>query len=150
MKRISWTFLLLLFFTLPAFATAAPSPTPVVNEKLASVKFITVDEYSAHPEITLIDVRSIKSRQRSNLGVHGAVWIDPHSEIALKEFVSSADKNKTYSIFCSCPDDGFSINAWQILTQSGFSNVSVLKDGWDAINKKGIKTIQLKIGGDNQ
>lgn len=134
MKKLILTCLLLLLFIPSVFAQ------PI------SVNLIDIDTYqTTADQTTLIDVRSKNSRTNSKMGVYGAMWIDPASGQAFQDFVSTADKNKSYTIFCSCIDDNYSIRAAQMLTKNGFQNVKVLKGGWDAIKNSGIELVPLNL-----
>lgn len=125
--------LLLTLFT----GTIYASPIPY--------EFITVDQYQqSQDKITLIDVRSVMSRDRSKLEVQDEIWINPYKEKALEDFISTQDKDKPYVIYCSCTNDNYSIRTAQILTKRGFTNVKVLKDGWDSIQKSNIKLVEIK------
>ena len=117
---------------------------PTVLANPIEVPFSTIEQYKETVgQSILIDVRSTYSRGDSKKGIQGAIWIDPHSGDALENFEQKEDKAKSYIVFCSCKDDGYSIRAAQILLKNGFQHVSVLKGGWDAILKDGVKTITL-------
>lgn len=108
------------------------------------VRFLTIDQYNvAKEQVIALDVRSDNSRQRSKLILPGAKWIDPYSGQALKDFLGTADKSKSYVIFCSCTDDNYSIRTAQILAKNGFDLVFVLQGGWDAIINSGMETVPL-------
>lgn len=119
--------------------------TSLAYTKPIDVHFITIDEYKTNQSgITLLDVRSTNSRERSKLTVPREIWINPKSGQALDSFVVTADKEKSYTVFCSCVDDNYSIRAAQLLTKNGFKHVSVLKGGWDEIIKSGIELSPIK------
>lgn len=134
--KFSIVLLFTLIFTLFT-STLYASPIPY--------KFISVDQYKqSQDKITLLDVRSVMSRSRSNLEIKDAIWIDPYSGKALEDFLSSHDKDKQYVIFCSCTEDNYSIRAAQILSKNEFKNVKVLKNGWDSIKSSDIKLTPIK------
>lgn len=121
---------------------------PIVFAQQIPVKFVTMQDYKdTQDKPTLIDVRSQNSRANSNLIVPGAIWIDPNSGQALQDFINTADKDKPYIIFCSCPDDNYSVRAAQLLTKNGFKDVMVLKDGWDSIVSSGFITLVNRTEG---
>lgn len=107
--------------------------------------FITLKEYlKAHDAVQVIDVRSEQSRQQSGKEVAGEIWINPYKKKPLDDFIAQQDKSKAYMIFCSCPDDGYSIRAAQILFQNGFTNVKVLKDAAKHIEKGRLPMVDMK------
>ncbi len=127
------TLLLVMVLSVTAFAKEIP------------YRFISVDEYINNKDnIVMIDVRSINSRDRSQLELPGEIWINPYKEKPLSDFIDNQDKGKRYVVFCSCIDDGYSIKTAQILTEAGFTKVEVLKNGWDALQKENVETIKIK------
>ena len=107
--------------------------------------FMTLKEYLKAPEaIQVIDVRSEQSRERSKKEVPGEIWINPYKKKPLDDFIAQQDKSKAYMIYCSCPDDGYSIRAAQILFQNGFTNVKVLKDAAKHIEKGWLPMVDMK------
>ena len=107
--------------------------------------FITLKEYLKAPDaVQVIDVRSEQSRQRSGKEVAGEIWINPYKKKPLDDFIAQQDKSKAYMIYCSCPDDGYSIRAAQILFQNGFTNVKVLKDAAKHIEKGRLPMVDMK------
>ena len=107
--------------------------------------FMTLKEYLKAPDaVQVVDVRSEQSRQRSKKEVPGEIWINPYKKNPLDDFIAQQDKSKAYMIFCSCPDDGYSIRAAQILFQNGFTNVKVLKDAAKHIEKGRLPMVDMK------
>ena len=101
------------------------------------VRFIDVDQYlAAKDNVMLLDVRSAKSRKLSRQEIPGEIWLDPKNEEALDSFLKTADTEKAYVIFCSCPEDKYSIRIAQVLADCNFEKVFVLKDGWDALRRE--------------
>lgn len=122
-----------------------PNLTTMSLAKTIDFRFISINEYKDNQnEFTLLDVRSTTSRERSKLEVPGEVWINPKSGQALEDFEKTADKDKHYTVFCSCVDDNYSIRSAQLLTKNGFKHVSVLKGGWDEIIKSDIELSPIK------
>lgn len=108
-------------------------------------QFISVEDYIQNKDnIIMVDVRSINSRNRSQLELPNEIWINPYKEKPLSDFINNQDKDKQYVVFCSCIDDGYSIKTAQILTEEGFVNVQVLKNGWDALQAANVETIKIK------
>jgi len=121
--------------------------TSITYANPIEVKLVTIEEYKANADhTTLLDVRSVNSRTKSNQAIPGEIWINPYSGNILQNFITSADKNVSYTIFCSCVDDNYSIRAAQILLKNEFKNVTVLKGGWDKLTKSGIKMISIDGG----
>lgn len=115
------------------------------SEAQIEYSFITLKGYLKAPDaVQVIDVRSEQSRQRSKKEVPGEIWINPYKKKPLDDFIAQQDKSKAYMIFCSCPDDGYSIRAAQILFQNGFTNVKVLKDAAKHIEKGRLPMVDMK------
>ena len=115
------------------------------SEAQIEYSFIALKEYLKAPDaVQVIDVRSEQSRQRSKKEVPGEIWINPYKKNPLDDFIAQQDKSKAYMIFCSCPDDGYSIRAAQILFQNGFTNVKVLKDAAKHIEKGRLPMVDMK------
>lgn len=130
-------FLLLALAVIPALSTEAA-------DALTSTKFVTIQGFvqtrdQLRDDVTVIDVRSVSSRQRSQQELPEELWINPHDGLATEQFLATADKKKTYIVFCSCPDDGYSIRTAERLTQHGFQSVFVLKGGWNEISKSNVE-----------
>lgn len=140
--KLKPTKLILLFTFLFVLVSSVVSASPV------PYTFMTINEYQKAQDVQLIDVRSEQSRERSNLQVANEIWINPYKTKPLEDFIANNDKTKSYVIFCSCVKDNYAIRAAQILTKRGFSNVKVLKDGWDSIQKSNMSLIKIK--GDEQ
>jgi rhodanese-related sulfurtransferase len=101
------------------------------------VRFIDVDQYlAAKDNVILIDVRSVKSRSLSRQEIPGEIWLNPKNDEALDSFLATADHEQSYVVFCSCPEDKYSIQMAKVLTCHNFAKVFVLKDGWDALRRE--------------
>ena len=141
MKLLRISFLLLL--VLLSFNVASPAQSQ--QKEQVEYSFITLKEYLNAPDaVQVIDVRSEQSRQQSGKEVDGEIWINPYKKKPLDDFITHQDKSKPYMIFCSCPDDGYSIRAAQILFQNGFTNVKVLKDAAKHIEKGRLPMVDMK------
>ena len=141
MKLLRISFLLLLVLLSFNVASAAQSQ----QKEQVEYSFITLKEYLNAPDsVQVIDVRSEQSRQQSGKEVAGEIWINPYKKKPLDDFITQQDKSKPYIIFCSCPDDGYSIRAAQILFQNGFTNVKVLKDAAKHIEKGRLPMVDMK------
>ena len=142
MKSLSHLTLLVLAIML---SISIASTGQAQQKEQIEYSFMTLKEYLKAPEaVQVIDVRSEQSRQRSKKEVPGEIWINPYKKKPLDDFISQQDKSKAYMIFCSCPDDGYSIRAAQILFQNGFTNVKVLKDAAKHIEKGRLPMVDMK------
>ena len=142
MKSLSHLTLLVLAIML---SISIASTGQAQQKEQIEYSFMTLKEYLKAPDaVQVIDVRSEQSRQRSKKEVPGEIWINPYKKKPLDDFIAQKDKSKTYMIFCSCPDDGYSIRAAQILFQNGFTNVKVLKDAAKHIEKGRLPMVDMK------
>lgn len=134
---------ILLLFILLSFNIASAEQSQ--QKEQVEYSFITLKEYLKAPDaVQVIDVRSEQSRERSKKEVPGEIWINPYKKKPLDDFIAEQDKSKAYMIFCSCPDDGYSIRAAQILFQNGFTNIKVLKDAAKHIEKGRLPMVDMK------
>lgn len=99
--------------------------------------------YHAYPKdklltstATFIDVRSINARQRLQKIKPKALWVDPHSLMEINDFLKShiKQKDKEFIIYCSCPDDEYAIAMAEIMDREGYTNVYILKDGFNTLD----------------
>ena len=142
MRALCITIVLLALFGVgTVFAKQAP---PQQQEQI-EYHFMTLKEYLKDPAaVQVIDVRSENSRSKSKKEVAGEIWINPYKKKPLDDFIAQQDKEKLYMIYCSCPDDGHSIRAAQILFQNGFVHVKVLKDAAKHIEKNRLPMVDMK------
>lgn len=142
MKSLSHLTLLVLAIML---SISIASTGQAQQKEQIEYSFMTLKEYLKAPDaVQVIDVRSEQSRQQSGKEVAGEIWINPYKKKPLDDFIAQQDKSKAYMIFCSCPDDGYSIRAAQILFQNGFTNVKVLKDAAKHIEKGRLPMVDMK------
>jgi rhodanese-related sulfurtransferase len=142
MKSLSHLTLLVLAIML---SISIASTGQAQQKEQIEYSFMTLKEYLKAPEaVQVIDVRSEQSRERSKKEVPGEIWINPYKKKPLDDFIAQQDKSKAYMIYCSCPDDGYSIRAAQILFQNGFTNVKVLKDAAKHIEKGRLPMVDMK------
>lgn len=142
MKSLSHLTLLVLAIML---SISIASTGQAQQKEQIEYSFMTLKEYLKAPDaVQVVDVRSEQSRQRNKKEVAGEIWINPYKKKPLDDFIAQQDKSKVYMIFCSCPDDGYSIRAAQILFQNGFTNVKVLKDAAKHIEKGRLPMVDMK------
>lgn len=137
--RHTWTslFLLVALIVLSSatkqrktFATENPS-----QEVATPTSFITADELKAklskNEPVTIIDVRSatgLGSEQK----IKGAVHVKLRRlkyRLSLQP-LKGVPRDRDVVTYCACPNDEASVRAAEILRESGFKRVQVLKGGW--------------------
>ena len=119
-------------------ARANYNPTSAVtsaNQEVASqTSFITAEELKAklskNEAVTIIDVRSANGIDENK--IKGAVYVKLRRLRYRLAFQPLKDvpRNRDVVTYCACPNDEASIRAAQILRESGFTRVHVLKGGW--------------------
>ena len=145
MKKILITALSIITALLVMLSITAFAKSPSQQPEQIEYHFMTLKEYLKDPSaVQVIDVRSEKSRENNKKEVPGEIWIDPYKKKPLDDFIAQQDKEKAYMIYCSCPDDGYSIRAAQILFQNGFVHVKVLKDAAKHIEKNRLPMVDMK------
>lgn len=136
--RSSWTSLFL-FLTLTSStggANLSLSSTRIINQEVNSqTDFITAEELKAKLEknepVMIIDVRSGNSLNADNK-IKGAYYVKLRRLKYRLSFPPLKDlpRDRTVVTYCACPNDESSVRAAQILRDSGFKRVQVLKGGW--------------------
>ncbi|MGI8918840.1 MAG: rhodanese-like domain-containing protein [Pyrinomonadaceae bacterium] len=129
-----------LFFSLsltsggPNFATAS-ARAAVDHEVNLQTDFITAEELKAklsrNEPVMIIDVRSGNSLNTDNK-IKGAYYVKLRRLKYRLGFppLKNAPRDRVIVTYCACPDDEASVRAAQILRDSGFKHVRVLKGGW--------------------
>lgn len=90
------------------------------------------------PNAMYIDIRSINAIEYFKADVPGAIWVNPHSLMDINDFLKSSNKKKSYIIFCACPHDEYSTALAEMMDREGFTDVSVLHDGWDVLEENNL------------
>ena len=131
----------LFLFLLLSFASGGTNFVPTsagaaVNQKVASqINFITAEELKAklskNVPVIIIDVRSADSLNADNK-IKGAYYVKLRRLKYRLSFPPLKDvpRDRNVVTYCACPNDEASVRAAQILRDSGFKNVQVLKGGW--------------------
>ena len=103
--------------------------------------FITAEELkakvnSAEP-VVILDVRGSETYANSTSRIKGALHVSVRKLKYRLSFAPLKDipKNRPVVIYCACPSDEASIQAVQILQETGFKDVRVLKGGWNEWQK---------------
>lgn len=92
------------------------------------------------PSISFVDVRSIYAREFYKGMKSGSIWVDSHSITSINDFLKSNmhEKNKTFVIYCSCPDDEYAIAMAELMEREGYTQVYVLQNGWQVLTEKNL------------
>ena len=135
----SWTYLFLsLTLSLASGGTnfaLTPARTVANQEVNSQTDFITAEELKAklskNEPVMVIDVRSGNSLGADNK-IKGAYYVKLRRLKYRLSFPPLKDvpRDRTVVIYCACPNDESSVRAAQILRDSGFKRVQVLKGGW--------------------
>ena len=103
------------------------------QQNSSEIQFITAEELKTkiakNESVTIIDVRgSVESNDK----IKGAVYVRVRKLKYRLGFPPLKDVPLTRLVvtYCACPNDESSVHAAQILQESGFKNVRVLKGGW--------------------
>jgi len=108
----------------------------VSDEKKSPIDVMTVDELktkvNANEPILIIDVRNQESYANSDTRIKGAIHVNARKLKYRLGFAPFKDvpKDREVVTYCDCPSDESSIHAAQVLLESGFKRVRVLKGGW--------------------
>lgn len=130
---------------MPLMSLSFPSDGPnytrtsafaAVNQEVPSqTTFITAEELKAKlskkERVTIIDVRSANGPDGNNK-IKGAIHVKLRRLKYRLGFPPLKDvpRNSDVVTYCACPNDEASVRAAQILRESGFKRVQVLKGGW--------------------
>ena len=107
----------------------------VVNQKVVQPEFVTAEELktklSRSEPVTVIDVRSANGLESDNK-IKGAYYVKLRRLKYRLGFPPLKDvpRDREVITYCACPNDESSVRAAQILRDSGFKRVRVLKGGW--------------------
>ena len=110
--------------------------TPAVQQNSAAVQFITAEELkiklTKSEAVTIIDVRGSSTLAQNDNKIKGAIYVKMRklkSRLGLPP-LRDVPRNREVVTYCACPNDEASISAAQMLRESGFKRVRVLKGGW--------------------
>lgn len=119
-----------LYFTSPSYSQQQ-------NTQTFPVQYIEVDELKSHlaqGSVTVLDVRGSSDLMAEDNKIKGAIHVKLRklkSRLVMPP-LKDVSKNREVVAYCACPNDEASIRAAQVLTESGFKNVRVLRGGWVA------------------
>ena len=145
-KSWSWCSSLFLFVSLSltsggTYFTTASARAAVDQEVNLQTDFITAEELKAklskNEPVMIIDVRSGNSLNADNK-IKGAYYVKLRRLKYRLGFppLKDAPRDRVIVTYCACPDDEASVRAAQILRDSGFKHVRVLKGGWVVWKKR--------------
>jgi rhodanese-related sulfurtransferase len=133
MRKHCWPYLAVVLITLSISSTVSANDEKKVS---APVNLMTVEELktkvSANEPVVILDVRNSESFASSDSKIKGAIHVSVRKLKYRLGFPPLKDvpKDRQVVTYCSCPSDEASIKAAQVLMESGFTNVRVLKGGW--------------------
>ena len=110
--------------------------TTVAQKNSAEIQFITAEELKTKlaksEAVTIIDVRGSSTLAENDNKIKGAIYVKMRklkSRLGLPP-LKDVPRNREVVTYCACPNDEASISAAQMLMESGFKRVRVLKGGW--------------------
>ena len=131
-RLFTWVTLLVLISIASGIASAR---TFELQEIKAPTSFISAEELKGklarNEEIAIIDVRSTGRLDGENK-IKGAVYVKLRRLRYRLGFppLKHIPRDREVVTYCACPNDEASIKAANILRESGFKRVHVLKGGW--------------------
>ena len=118
------------------FGTPRVVGFPQAQQNSAEIQFITADELKTqlakNEPVTIIDVRGSSTLTENDNKIKGAIYVKMRklkSRLGLAP-LKDVPRNREVVTYCACPNDEASISAAQMLMESGFKRVRVLKGGW--------------------
>ena len=138
-KWAPWMFLFVssyLMADVAAGSVPASIQTSTDQTNSSNADYITAEELKAklarNEPITIIDVRETSSFVGSDNKIKGAIHLKVRRLQYRLSFPPLKDVSRDSEVvtYCACPNDESSIQAAQILLQSGFKRVRILKGGW--------------------
>ncbi|MCM3902983.1 MAG: rhodanese-like domain-containing protein [Pyrinomonadaceae bacterium] len=115
----------------------------VDRPKSAAIEFIAAEELkskiSKNERITIIDVRSTASYTGGDNKIKGAIHVKLRRLKYRLSFppLKSVPRDAEVITYCACPSDESAVHAAQLLLDTGFKRVRVLKGGWQEWQKIG-------------
>ena len=133
MSKHCWPYIVAVLITLSIFSTVGAHDEKQLSaaDKLMSVEELKT-RVSANEPLVILDVRNSESYANSDAKIKGAIHVSVRKLKYRLGFPPLKDvpKDRQVVTYCSCPSDEASIKAAQVLMDSGFTNVRVLKGGW--------------------
>jgi rhodanese-related sulfurtransferase len=136
-KWAPWMFLFVSSYLMAERATGRVTASIQTDQTNSSnAELITAEELKAkiagNEPVTIIDVRETSSYVGSDNKIKGAIHLKVRRLQYRLSFPPLKDVPRDSEVvtYCACPNDESSIQAAQILLQSGFKRVRILKGGW--------------------
>ncbi|MCU1265137.1 MAG: hypothetical protein JWM21_1455 [Acidobacteria bacterium] len=115
---------------------SANAPVPADQVTPSAIEFMSAEELKTkvnrNQPITIIDVRGSESFANSDRKIKGATHVMLRRLRYRLGFapLKSVARDSEVVTYCACPNDELSIQAAQVLIDSGFTRVRALKGGW--------------------
>lgn len=116
--------------------TAVAQATASQIAKPAPIPFVSVEELKTklakNETVTIIDVRGSSTLLENDNKIKGAIYVKLRrlkSRLGMPP-LKDVPRNREVVTYCACPNDESSIRAAEMLLESGFTRVRVLKGGW--------------------
>jgi rhodanese-related sulfurtransferase len=124
-KRCIVVVLFLLAFGVIAAQAQQPAVSTITAEELKA-------KMASNQPVLVVDVRAPEVFANSSTTVKGSYHFKVRHLKYRSQFAPFKDLSRNAEIvtYCACPKDEASIEAAQILRESGFTNVRVLQGGW--------------------
>jgi rhodanese-related sulfurtransferase len=107
-----------------------------VQPSSTAIQFVTAEELKAkvarNEQVAIIDVRGSSGLLENDNKIKGAIYVKLRrlkSRLGLSP-LKDVPRDQEVVTYCACPNDESSIRAAQMLLESGFKRVRVLKGGW--------------------
>ena len=123
----------------------------VKRQVAPKVTFMTAEELkgklSNNKPITIIDVQSANGLDSDQM-IKGAFYVKLRRLKYRLSFrpLKDVPRNRDIVLYCACPNDEASIRAAQILRESGFQQIYILKGGWVSWKKANGQTEPMVRG----
>jgi len=117
-------------------ASLAAFGRELVKQNSPEIQFITADELKGklakNEPVVIIDVRATSGLLDSDNKIKGAVHMKLRRLKSRLSFPPLKDvpRNREVVTYCACPNDESAVRAAQVLSETGFTRVRVLKGGW--------------------
>jgi rhodanese-related sulfurtransferase len=130
--------MLLASLVMVSVGTASPGAfgRESIPQNSSEIQFITADELKGklakNEPVVIIDVRATSGLLESDNKIKGAIHVKLRRLKSKLSFPPLKDvpRNREVVTYCACPNDESAVRAAQVLSETGFSRVRVLKGGW--------------------
>jgi rhodanese-related sulfurtransferase len=114
----------------------ANASVPANQVNPSAIEFMSAEELKTkvnrNQPVTIIDVRGSEAFANSDRKIKGAIHVMLRRLRYRLDFapLKSVSRDSEVVTYCACPNDELSIQAAQVLLDSGFKRVRALKGGW--------------------